>query len=183
MQSAAKALGASVEMVKSGWPTLMKDFQEKCDVAVGGISVTLERQKSAFFTSPYMVNGKAPITKCENVAKFQTIADIDKPGVTVAGAAEIAARAVRREPGVAAAIRRDALAAAPRRHRVQGLDGPVDAPGQSQWRIRPIGQPLAEVGLPMPLQSVVDDLRPDLPRGLRRADMPIVVATSASLAG
>ena len=26
-----------------------------------------------------MVNGKAPITKCENVAKFQTIADIDKP--------------------------------------------------------------------------------------------------------
>ena len=30
-----------------------------------------------------MVNGKAPITKCENVAKFQTVADIDKPGVTV----------------------------------------------------------------------------------------------------
>ena len=30
-----------------------------------------------------MVNGKAPITKCENVPKFQTIADIDKPNVTV----------------------------------------------------------------------------------------------------
>ena len=30
-----------------------------------------------------MVNGKAPITKCENVAKFQTVADIDKPNVTV----------------------------------------------------------------------------------------------------
>ena len=83
VQTAAKALGAEAVFVKSGWPTLMKDFIEKCDVAVGGISVTLERQKTAFFSQAYMVNGKAPITKCENVAKFQTVADIDKPGVTV----------------------------------------------------------------------------------------------------
>ena len=83
VQAAAKAMGAEVEMVKSAWPTLMKDFTEKCDVAVGGISVTTDRQKSAFFTDAYMVNGKAPITKCENVAKFQTVADIDKPNVTV----------------------------------------------------------------------------------------------------
>lgn len=83
VQSAAKALNLEVEMVKTGWPTLMKDFLEKCDVAVGGISVTLDRQKQAFFTSPYMVNGKAPITKCENVGRFQTVADIDKPNVTV----------------------------------------------------------------------------------------------------
>ena len=83
VQSVAKALGVQVEMVKSGWPTLMKDFIEKCDVAVGGISVTLDRQKSAFFTQAYMVNGKAPITKCANVSKFQTVADIDKPNVTV----------------------------------------------------------------------------------------------------
>src|SRR5437762_11240045 len=83
VQASAKALGVEVEMVKSAWPTLMKDFIEKCDVAVGGISVTLDRQKTAFFTAPYMVNGKAPITKCENAAKFQTVTDIDKPGVTV----------------------------------------------------------------------------------------------------
>ena len=83
VQTSAKALGVEIEMVKTAWPTLMKDFTEKCDVAVGGISVTLDRQKTAFFTAPYMVNGKAPITKCENVAKFQTVADIDKPGVTV----------------------------------------------------------------------------------------------------
>ena len=61
----------------------MKDFVEKCDIAVGGISVTLDRQKTAFFSQAYMVNGKAPITKCENVTKYQTVADIDKPGVTV----------------------------------------------------------------------------------------------------
>ncbi len=83
VDAAAKALGVKVEMVKTAWPQLMKDFQEKCDVAVGGISVTTDRQKAAFFTVAYMVNGKAPITKCENVAKFQTVADIDKPGVTV----------------------------------------------------------------------------------------------------
>ena len=83
VQASAKALGVEVEMVKTAWPALMKDFVEKCDVAVGGISVTLDRQKTAFFTAPYMVNGKAPITKCENVAKFQTVADIDQPGVTV----------------------------------------------------------------------------------------------------
>ena len=83
VSSAAKALGAEPVFVKSGWPTLMKDFIEKCDVAVGGISVTLDRQKTAYFSQAYMVNGKAPITKCENVKKFQTVADIDKPGVTV----------------------------------------------------------------------------------------------------
>ena len=83
VQASAKALGVEVEMVESAWPTLMKDFLEKCDVGVGGISVTLDRQKTAFFTAPYMVNGKAPITKCENVAKFQTVTDIDKPDVTV----------------------------------------------------------------------------------------------------
>lgn len=83
IQAAAKALGVETEFVKSAWPNLMKDFVEKCDVGVGGISVTLDRQKSAFFSSAYMINGKAPITKCENVAKFQSVADIDKPGVTV----------------------------------------------------------------------------------------------------
>ena len=81
--TAAKALGAEAVFVKSAWPTLMKDFIEKCDVAVGGISVTLDRQKTAFFSQAYMVNGKAPITRCENVSKFQTVADINKPSVTV----------------------------------------------------------------------------------------------------
>jgi len=82
-QSMAKSLGVEAKFVKTSWPKLMDDFIDKCDIAVGGISVTLDRQKRAFFSDAYMVNGKAPITKCENVKKFQTIADIDKPGVTV----------------------------------------------------------------------------------------------------
>ncbi len=83
IQSAAKSLGVEVVMVKSTWPTLMNDYLEKCDVAVGGISVSTERAKKVNFTSAYMVNGKAPITKCENVSKFQTVADLNKPTVTV----------------------------------------------------------------------------------------------------
>ncbi|HLX30312.1 MAG TPA: transporter substrate-binding domain-containing protein [Casimicrobiaceae bacterium] len=83
VESIAKSLGTKVQFVNAPWAKLMDTFVEQCDIAVGGISVTLDRQKRAFFTEPYMVNGKAPITKCENVRKFQTIADIDKPGVTV----------------------------------------------------------------------------------------------------
>jgi cyclohexadienyl dehydratase len=83
IQSAAKSLGVEVVMVKSTWPTLMNDYLEKCDVAVGGISVSTERAKKVNFTDAYMVNGKAPITKCENVSKFQTVADLNKPTVTV----------------------------------------------------------------------------------------------------
>ena len=83
VQAMAKSLGVEAKFVKTSWPKLMDDFVEKCDMAVGGISVTLDRQKRAFFSDAYMVNGKAPITKCENVKKFQTVADIDKPNVTV----------------------------------------------------------------------------------------------------
>ena len=83
VQAMAKALGVEAKFVRTSWPKLMDDFVDKCDLGVGGISITLDRQKRAFFSDPYMVNGKAPITRCENVQKFQTIADIDKPGVTV----------------------------------------------------------------------------------------------------
>ena len=83
MQSAAKALGVKVEMVKTAWPKLMDDFVEKCDIAVGGISVSTDRAKRAGFSTAYMVNGKAPITRCENASKYQTVADMNKPTVTV----------------------------------------------------------------------------------------------------
>jgi cyclohexadienyl dehydratase len=80
----ATSMNAKLELVKTSWANLMADFTGgKCDIAVGGISVTTERQKRAFFSAAYMVNGKAPIARCEDVAKYQTVADIDKPGVRV----------------------------------------------------------------------------------------------------
>ncbi|RTZ45608.1 transporter substrate-binding domain-containing protein [Candidimonas sp. SYP-B2681] len=84
MHSLAKTLGAKVEFVKTSWSNLMADFTSgKCDIGAGGISVSLERQKKAYFSSPYMVNGKTPITLCSNVEKFQSVADINKPEVRV----------------------------------------------------------------------------------------------------
>ncbi len=82
-QAMAKSLGVRAEIVKTSWQKLMDDFIEKCDVAVGGISVTTDRAKRAFFSDAYMVNGKTAIARCEKAAGFQTVADIDKPGVTV----------------------------------------------------------------------------------------------------
>lgn len=79
-----KALGVEVKFVKTSWPTLMKDFEAgKFDLGVGGVSVNLERQKKGFFSIPYLVDGKTPITRKENVAKFQTLEQIDQPGVRV----------------------------------------------------------------------------------------------------
>ena len=83
-ESLGKALGVKVEMVPTSWSALMKDFEDgKFDVAMGGISVTLERQKKAFFSEPYLRVGKTPIARCENKDKYQTIAQINRPGVKV----------------------------------------------------------------------------------------------------
>ncbi len=83
VNSAAKALGVTPVFIKTSWPKLMDDYLAQCDIAVGGISVSTERAKKVSFTQAYMVNGKAPITRCENVSKFQTVADLNKPSVTV----------------------------------------------------------------------------------------------------
>ncbi len=83
-QSLANAMGAKLEVVKTSWANLMPDFSAgKCEIAIGGISVTTERQKRAFFSNAYMVNGKTPIVRCDDVAKYQSVATIDKAGVRV----------------------------------------------------------------------------------------------------
>jgi len=43
----AKALGVKVEFVKVPWAQLMDTFVDKCDVGVGGISVTLDDSHAA----------------------------------------------------------------------------------------------------------------------------------------
>ena len=78
-QSLAKSLGVEVQLVKTTWTNLMTDFLAKCDIAMGGVSVTLDRQKKAAFAVSHMVDGKSPIVRCADVAKFQTLDMIDKP--------------------------------------------------------------------------------------------------------
>lgn len=82
-EALAKSLGVKAEYVKTTWSTLMNDFLAQCDIAVGGVSTTLERQKHAFFTQPYMIDGKAPIVRCTDADKYQTLTQIDQPTTRV----------------------------------------------------------------------------------------------------
>lgn len=84
MDSLAASMGVKTEFVKTTWAKMMDDFTAgKCDIAAGGISVTLDRQKKAWFGTSYMVNGKTPIVRCADVSRFQSVEAIDKPGIKV----------------------------------------------------------------------------------------------------
>jgi cyclohexadienyl dehydratase len=83
-ESLANALGVRVEYVQTAWPELTRDFEaDDFDIAMGGISITLERQKKGIFSTPIMREGKTPIARCADKSKYETIADIDKPGTRV----------------------------------------------------------------------------------------------------
>ncbi|KEY60012.1 transporter substrate-binding domain-containing protein [Serratia sp. DD3] len=81
-ESLANSLGAKVQWVKTTWKTLMPDFVSgKCDIAMGGISVTLKRQQQAFFAEQLGTDGKIPLVRCSDVKKYRTIAQINQPTV------------------------------------------------------------------------------------------------------
>ena len=81
-QSLAQSLGVKVQWVPTTWKTLMPDMVAgKCDIGMGGISVTLERQKKAFFSSMLDVDGKIPLVRCEDVSRYQTVEQINRPEV------------------------------------------------------------------------------------------------------
>jgi cyclohexadienyl dehydratase len=83
-EALGKALGVKVDYVQTAWPQLTRDFEaDKFDIAMGGVSITLDRQKIGLFSAPMMREGKTPIARCADVAKYGTIADIDKSGVRV----------------------------------------------------------------------------------------------------
>lgn len=82
-RSLAKSLDAQAVFVQTTWSDLMSDFKAKCDIAMSGISVTLPRQREAFFSQMYLVNGKAPIVRCDDVSKYETIEGINQPSTRV----------------------------------------------------------------------------------------------------
>lgn len=82
MRSLADSLGVKVKWVPTTWKTLMPDFLAgKCDIAAGGISVSLERQKKAFFSQTLDVDGKIPFVRCEDRALYQSVEQINQPSV------------------------------------------------------------------------------------------------------
>lgn len=79
----ARSTGADLDLVPTTWPTLMADLGQKCDLAVGGITVTAERAARALFSDPYLRDGKAAVVRCTDAAKYRSLADIDHGGVRV----------------------------------------------------------------------------------------------------
>lgn len=80
----AASLKVDVQFVPTTWATLMADFQaNRCDLVSGGVSVTLDRARNAFFSVPVQTDGKTPIVRCADKDRYQTLAQIDQPDVRV----------------------------------------------------------------------------------------------------
>jgi cyclohexadienyl dehydratase len=80
----AKALGVPVAFAPTTWGGLAKGLADgEFDIAMGGVSVTLDRQKIGFFSAPYLRDGKTPIARCADQERYETLAEIDRPGVKV----------------------------------------------------------------------------------------------------
>ncbi len=83
-EALGKALGVRVDYVHTSWPQMTGDFEaDKFDIAMGGVSITLERQKKGLFSTPIMREGKTPIARCADKAKYETLAEIDRPGTRI----------------------------------------------------------------------------------------------------
>ena len=50
---------------------------------MGGVSIIFDRQKSASSRRLTSAKGKTPIARCDEKAKYRTLAEIDRPGVHV----------------------------------------------------------------------------------------------------
>jgi cyclohexadienyl dehydratase len=83
-ESLGKALGVRIEYVRTTWPRLSEDFAaDRFDIAMGGISVTPERESKGLFSTALMDDGKTPIARCSERGRFATLADIDQAGTRV----------------------------------------------------------------------------------------------------
>jgi cyclohexadienyl dehydratase len=82
--SLAQSLGVKLDIVKTSWSTLKSDLETNSfDIAMGGITITLDRQRIGLFSNPVFSSGKTPITHCGDEAKYEFLARIDQPGVHV----------------------------------------------------------------------------------------------------
>ena len=82
----ASELGVSAEFVRTSWPTLAADVQSDpplFDIAIGGITVTDERNASMAMSKGYLANGKTILCRSADSGRFRSLADIDRPDVRV----------------------------------------------------------------------------------------------------
>jgi cyclohexadienyl dehydratase len=84
MRRLAAKLGVKVVFVPTRWADLSKDFAAgQFDVAVGGISILPERTALGPFAHTLVVDGKRPIVRCGNQARFNSLDALNQPTVRV----------------------------------------------------------------------------------------------------
>ena len=82
----ARRLGVNIEFKKTSWPTLTADVLSEpqlFDLAIGGITITDTRRETMLMSDGYLANGKTILCRASEADRYKTLADIDKPEVTV----------------------------------------------------------------------------------------------------
>jgi ABC-type amino acid transport substrate-binding protein len=82
----ASHLGVGIKFVQTSWPTLTADVlaePQTFDLAISGITITAARREVMLMSEGYLANGKTIICRASEAARFQSLADIDKPEVRV----------------------------------------------------------------------------------------------------
>ena len=81
----AKEMGVKVQFVPTSWPTLKEDMLNESlfDIAICGISITDERKELMLMSDGYLHNGKTILCRKEDVSRFKTLDDMNKPEVRV----------------------------------------------------------------------------------------------------
>ena len=70
--------------IRIAWPTLTQDLRDdRFDVALSGISYTPERASLGLYSTPYHHGGKTILARCVERERFDTLAEVDQPGVRV----------------------------------------------------------------------------------------------------
>lgn len=83
-ENLALALGVKIEWVPTSWPMLMSDLNAgRFDIAMSGVSRITQRARSAYFSQPYYIGGKTAIARCDQADRFNSLEEIDQPGVRV----------------------------------------------------------------------------------------------------
>ena len=82
----ARRLGVGIQFVPTSWPTLTADVltePQTFDLAIGGITITDARRETMLMSEGYLANGKTILCRASEADRYQSLADIDKPGVRV----------------------------------------------------------------------------------------------------
>ncbi|MDE2848044.1 MAG: transporter substrate-binding domain-containing protein [Gemmatimonadota bacterium] len=79
-----EALGVGVQFVSTTWSNLSDDtLNDRFDLAMGGITRTLKRQKDLALTDPYVTIGKSPLIRKADRERYRSLQDIDRAGVRI----------------------------------------------------------------------------------------------------